>query len=298
VKASKWLVVVVAALAVAGAFALTGCGPASSDNGTQSESSAGGELSGTINVAGSDTMVNLAQAWAEKFNEENAGVQITVKGGGSGNGIAALINKTVDFANASREIKSEEESAAEAAGVDPVETEVARDGVVVIVNTANGVTDLTKEQLGKIYAGEITNWKDVGGADAEIVLLGRDTSSGTYGFIKDEVLGKLPNKPEYAKSMRNLQSSQAIVDEVGKNPNAIGYVGLGYENATIKPVAVDGTQSSLESVLDGTYALSRGLYMYSDGELDGVKKAYVEWILSDAGQAIIEEQGFVPLAAK
>ncbi len=241
-------------------------------------------------------MVNLAQAWAEKFGEENPGVMVSVKGGGSGVGIAALINKTVDFADASREIKDEETTAAEAAGVKPVETEVAKDGVVVIVNTANTVTDITKEQLGKVYAGEITNWKDLGGADAEIVLLGRDSSSGTYGFIKDEVLGKLPNKPEYAKSMRNLQSSQAIVDETAKNPNAIGYVGLGYENSSIKPIDVDGTTASVETVLDGTYALSRGLFMYSDGEPAAEKKAYIDWILSDAGQAIVKEQGFVPLA--
>ncbi len=295
-KASKWLVVLGLAAAVVGALALTGCGPAGSDQGSSTESSSGSELTGTINVAGSDTMVNLAQAWAEKFNEANPGVQITVKGGGSGNGIAALINKTVDFADASREMKDEEKSAASAAGVDPVETEVARDGVVIIVNKQNAVAALTKEQLGKIYAGELTNWKDVGGADAAIVLLGRDTSSGTYGFVKDEVLGKLPNKPEYAKEMRNLQSSQAIVDEVGKNPNAIGYVGLGYENATIKPVSIDGTQASVESVLDGSYALSRGLLMYSDGQPDGAKKAYLDWILGPEGQKLVEEQGFVPLA--
>ena len=224
------------------------------------------------------------------------GVVITVKGGGSGNGIAALINKTVDFADASREIKAEEVAQAKANGVNPVKTEVARDGVVVIVNTSNAVSGLTKEQLGKIYAGEITNWKAVGGADAPIVLLGRDSSSGTYAFIKDDVLGKLPNKPDYAKSMRNLQSTQAIVDEVSKNTNAIGYIGLGYENASIKPVPIDGTNASEATVLDGSYALSRGLNMYSDGEPTGAKKAYIDWILSAEGQALVKEQGFVPLA--
>ena len=243
-KAKKWIVVALASALAAGAFGLSGCGSTSATT----EPDTASELSGSINVAGSDTMVNLAQAWAEKFGEENPGVMISVKGGGSGVGIAALINKTVDFADASREIKDEETTAAEAAGVEPVETEVAKDGVVVIVNTANAVTDITKEQLGKIYAGEITNWKDVGGADAQIVLLGRDSSSGTYEFIKDEVLGKLPNKPEYAKSMRNLQSSQAIVDETAKNPDAIGYVGLGYENSSIKPIDVDGTTASVETV--------------------------------------------------
>jgi phosphate transport system substrate-binding protein len=291
-KAKKWIVVALASALALGALGLSGCGSKSASTAPSTST----ELSGSINVAGSDTMVNLAQAWAEKFGTDNPGVMISVKGGGSGVGIAALVNKTVDFADASREIKSEEESAAKAAGVTPVGTEVAKDGVVVIVNKANSVTGITKEQLGKVYAGEITNWKDLGGADAPIVLLGRDSSSGTYGFIKDEVLGKLPNKPEYAKSMLNLQSSQAIVDEVGKNPNGIGYVGLGYENASIKPIAVDGTQSSVETVLDGTYALSRGLFMYSDGQPADAMKAYIDWILGDAGQAIVKEQGFVPLA--
>jgi phosphate transport system substrate-binding protein len=292
VKAQKWIVAALASALALGALGLGGCG----SQGTTSAPSAKTELSGSINVAGSDTMVNLAQAWAEKFGTETPGVMVSVKGGGSGVGIAALINKTVDFADSSREIKPEETSAAQAAGVAPVETEVAKDGLVVIVNTANGVTGITKEQLGKVYAGEITNWKDLGGADAQIVLLGRDSSSGTYSFVKDEVLAKLPNKPEYAKSMLNLQSNQAIVDEVSKNPNGIGYVGLGYENASIKPIAVDGTQSSVATVLDGTYALSRGLFMYSDGEPTAEKKAYLDWILSPAGQTIVKEQGFVPLA--
>lgn len=291
-KAKKWIVVALASALAVGALGLSGCG---SKAATTSPDKAA-ELSGSINVAGSDTMVNLAQAWAEKFGTENSGVTVSVKGGGSGVGIAALINKTVDFADASREIKSEEASAAKAAGVDPVETEVAKDGVVIIVNKANAVTAITKEQLGKVYAGEITNWKDLGGADAQIVILGRDSSSGTYGFIKDEVLAKLPNKPEYSKSMLNLQSTQAIVDEVAKNPNGIGYIGLGYENPSIKPIDVDGTTASVETVLDGSYALSRGLFMYSNGEPAGVMKSYIDWILSAPGQAVVKEQGFVPLA--
>jgi phosphate transport system substrate-binding protein len=292
VKAQKWIVAALASALALGALGLSGCGSQS----TTSAPSTKTELTGSINVAGSDTMVNLAQAWAEKFGTDNSGVTVSVKGGGSGVGIAALINKTVDFADSSRKIKAEEVSAASTAGVDPVGTEVAKDGLVIIVNTNNAVTGITKEQLGKIYAGQITNWKDVGGADAPIVLLGRDSSSGTYSFVKDEVLAKLPNKPDYAKSMMNLQSNQAIVDEVGKNPNGIGYVGLGYENASIKPIAIDGTQSSVATVLDGSYALSRGLYMYSDGQPSGAMKAYIDWILGADGQAVVKEQGFVPLA--
>jgi len=290
-KYSKLVALTIAGSLALGAFALSGCSGSGSATG-----SGGKEAGGTINVAGSDTMVNLAQAWAEKYQEDNPDVSITVKGGGSGNGIAALINKTVDFADASREIKAEEVSQAKTAGVDPVVTEVARDGVVVVVNSANPVAGLTKEQLGKIYAGQVTNWKDVGGPDKPIVLLGRDSSSGTYAFMLEEVVQKLPSKPEYAKSMRNLQSTQAIVDEVSKNTDAIGYIGLGYENASIKPLPIDGTQSSVDTVLDGTYALSRGLNMYSDGAPQGIMKAYVDWILSPAGQSIVKEQGFVPLA--
>ncbi len=278
---------VIAALAIA-AIALAGCGSSdgtSADSGTDS-------VTGSLTVQGSDTMVNLAQAWAEAYQTAEPGVSISVTGGGSGTGIASLINGTVDFANASREMKSEEIEQVKAVGVSPVETEVAKDGIVVLVNPANTVDDLTVEQLGRIYRGEILNWKELGGADAAIVLLGRDTSSGTYEYFKEEVVGK---DSEYAKSMKNLQSSQAIVDEVGKNANAIGYVGIGYENDATKPVRVEGVAASIDTVLDGTYPLSRGLYMYSSGEPEGARKAYLDWIISAEGQKVVADQGFVPL---
>jgi len=292
VKARNWLVIGLALSLVVGAFALTGCGgsqTATEGTGTEEPAAA---LSGAITVEGSDTMVNLAQAWQEAFNATNPDVMITVKGGGSGAGIAALINGTVDFANASREIKAEEEEQAGAAGITPVETEVAKDGIAVIVNKGNGVEGVTLDQLGKVYRGEITNWKDLGGTDAEIVLLGRDTSSGTYEYFLEAVVGE-DNK--YAKTMRNLQSSQAIVDEVAKNPNAIGYVGLGYESDAIKVIQVDGVAATPEAVVDGTYVLSRGMYMYSNGEPQDPSKAYLAWILGPEGQKVVEEQGFVPL---
>lgn len=288
-KATKWVAVSVAAVLALGALALTGCGSKSSTGST------GSSPTGSISVSGSDTMVNLAQAWAEQFGKVNAGILVSVKGGGSGNGIAALLNKTVTFADASRDIKPEEITQAKANGVNPVTTVVAKDGVVIIVNTANKVANITKADLGKVYAGQITNWTALGGADAPIVLLGRDSSSGTYAFINDEVLAKLPGKPAYAKSMRNLQSTQAIVDEVSKNPDAIGYVGLGYENATIKPVSVEGKTASVATVLDGSYPLSRPLNMISDGQPSGAAKAYIDWILGADGQKVVAGQGFVPL---
>jgi len=290
VKVSKKVALSLVIVLALGAFALTGCGGSNTDS---TDGATGSELSGSITVSGSDTMVNLAQAWAEEFGTVNPGVMVSVKGGGSGNGIAALINKTTDFANASRDIKEEEVTQAKAAGVNPVTTVVAKDGVVIIVNAANAVADITEENLGKVYRGEITNWKELGGADAPIVLLSRDSSSGTYGFMQDEVIGK---EGKFAKSTRNLQSTQAIVDEVSKNANSIGYIGLGYENASIKHITVDGVESTVDTVLDGSYALSRPLNMISNGEPTGAAKAYVEWILSPAGQKLVADQGFVPLA--
>lgn len=280
---------VVAALA-AGTLALAGCGGGTQGSTSSTSSTpapAASELTGVITVAGSDTMVNMATAWAEEFMKENPGVQISVKGGGSGTGIAALINGTVDFANASRELKDEEKAKLPGA----VETKVARDGIAVIVNSANGVEKLSIEQLGKIYRGEITNWKAVGGADKPIVLISRDPSSGTYEYFKEAVVGKEKN---YAKSAKLLPSTQAIVDEVKANADAIGYIGVGYESADIKVVAVDGVKATVATVVDGTYPLSRGLYMYSNGEAKDAAKAYLDWILSDAGQKIVKDQGFVP----
>lgn len=280
------------AILALGVIALTGCGGSTSSTGTTTSSTPAPSDGGQVTVAGSDTMVNMAQAWAEAYGEVDPNVLVSVKGGGSGNGIAALINKTVTFANASREIKPEEIQQAQDNGVAPVTTPVARDGVVVIVSSGNAASDISKETLGEIYRGEITNWKELGGADAQIVLLGRDSSSGTYAFVQDEVVGK---DKLYAKSMRNLQSSQAIVDEVSKNPNAIGYIGLGYENSSIKPLTVAGVAASVDTVLDASYPLSRPLNVISNGEPTGSAKAYLDWILGADGQKIVADQGFVPL---
>jgi len=293
VKTRTWLALGVIAALAAGTLALAGCGAVANDttgNGTGSTAEKP-ELSGVLTVAGSDTMVNIAQAWAKAFMAENPGVQIAVKGGGSGTGITSLINGQVDFANASREMKDEEKQQLADKGGSAVETQVARDGIAVIVNSANGVEALTTDQLGQIYRGEVTNWKQVGGADKPISIVSRDPSSGTYEYFKEAVVGKEKN---YAKSAKLLASTQAIVDEVKANPDAIGYIGVGYESADVKVVAVDGVKASVDTVLDGTYGLSRGLYMYSNGTPAGLAKAYAEWILSDAGQKIVTDEGFVP----
>ena len=290
----KFLVLGVVAVLLMGALGLAGCGRTEEDESTTGDP-ATGELEGSINIQGSDTMLNVSTAWSEAFMDENPGVDISVQGGGSGTGIAALINGTVDFANASRNMKDEEKAELEGRGGTVVETEVAIDGIAVVVNPANGVTDLTIAQLGEIFRGEKTNWKDFGGADKEIVIVSRDSSSGTYEYFKEAVVAVDDENLEFAQSAKLLPSSQAIVDEVKANDAAIGYVGLGYLTPDVKVVAVEGVQASIDTAADGSYPISRYLYMYSDGEAEGVMAAYLDWILSDAGQQIVADEGFVPL---
>lgn len=296
-KANKGLVIALALLLTLGMLGLAGCSNADSnaEEDASAADSAEAALVGAISVEGSDTLVNMAQAWAEAFMEKNPDVMISVKGGGSGTGIAALINGTVDFANASRAMKDEEVTEAEGKGVSPVEYEVAIDGIAVVVHPDNPVTALTLAQLGQIYRGEITNWKDVGGPDKEIVLLSRDTSSGTYEYFKEEVVAAEDENAEYAPEAKLLASTQAIVDETTGNDAAIGYVGLGYVTSGVKVLEIDGVVASIETAKDGSYPIARYLYMYSDGEPDGVMAAYLEWILGEEGQAIVTDQGFVPL---
>jgi phosphate transport system substrate-binding protein len=286
---------VIGALAV-GTLGLVGCGSSTTGTttgttGTTTGTPAATDLTGSLTIAGSDTMVNMAQAWADAFQTANPGVSLAVKGGGSGTGIAALINGTVDFADSSREMKPEEITQAKAKGIDPIATKVARDGVAIILNPANKVDNLTKDQLGKIYLGTITNWKDVGGANAPITLVSRDPSSGTYEFMTGKVLGG----GKFAKSAKLLGSTQAVVDEVKADPNAIGYIGVGYESADIKVIGVDGIKASVATVSDETYPLWRFLFMYSNGQPKDLGKAYVDWILSPAGQKVVTDQGFVPV---
>ncbi|MCL2491282.1 MAG: PstS family phosphate ABC transporter substrate-binding protein [Coriobacteriia bacterium] len=295
-KIIKWLVVAVSVMVLA--LALVGCGGTETEDSIDTTTSddasdaSTSDLSGMISIEGSDTMVNLAQAWAEEFMNEHPGVMITIKGGGSGAGIASLINGTTDFANASRNVKDEEFEAGHENNIDITENEVARDGIAIMVNGANPVEELTTEQLGEIYRGEITDWSEVGGNDGAIVLLGRDTSSGTYEFFQEHVIGK---ELEYSKEMRNLQSNQAIVDELKNNANAIGYVGVGYEVPELTVVKIDGVASSVSTIKDGSYSLSRMLYMDSDGVPSGLQKAFLDWVKSPIGQSIVEDEGFVPL---
>jgi len=247
---------------------------------------------GILQIKGSDTMLQLTTAWAEAYMTANPKARIAVTGGGSGTGIAAMINGTTDIANASRKIKDEEVGDAKVNGVNPVEHVVAKDGISVVVNPANPVAELTMEQIKLIYTGKITNWKDVGGADHAITLCGRDNSSGTYAYFQKHVL----LKEDYAASALNLQSNSAIVEEVASNEYAVGYIGLGYlveAVGKVAAVAVDGVKPSDASVASGSYKIARGLQMYTNGEPQGLSKAFLEFIMSEEGQKIVRDEGFV-----
>jgi len=255
----------------------------------------------TIQNKGSDTMVNLALAWAEAYTAEHPQVSISVTGGGSGTGIASLINGTVDIANASREIKPEEHEAARANGIEPVEYVVAQDAIAVVVHPANPVDRLTLQQISDIYTGKITNWRELGGEDRPIVLLSRESNSGTYVYFLENVvrLGQ-PSDLLLSPDTLLMPSSEGIGAEVRQNPNAIGYDGLGYVTSEEKTLAIAVSEEapyvlpSAQTVNDGTYPIARPLYMYTAGEPTGEVAAYIEWVLT-AGQELVDDLGFVPL---
>ena len=256
-----------------------------------------------IDNKGSDTIVNLALGWAEKYQSEHPDVSVAVTGGGSGTGIAALINKTTNIANASRQIKAEEVTEAKKNGVDPMEHTIARDAIAVIVNPNNPVSQLTIQQISDIYSGKINNWSEVGGEDRPIVRLSREVNSGTHVYFLETVvrMGKSDNKIFFSTDTLLLPSSEGIVSEVRQNPNAIGYDGLGYVPKDLKMIAIAPEQGqpfilpSIATVNDKTYPIARDLYMYTDGKPSGALKDYLDWILSPEAQQIVADQGFVPV---
>lgn len=259
-----------------------------------------------IQNKGSDTLVNLALAWAETYQNVDPALSIAVTGGGSGTGIAALINGTVDIANASRAMKESEIEQARANGIEPVEHVVAIDALAIIVHPDNPVSELTIPQLSDIYTGRVTNWKEVGGNDAPIVLLSRETNSGTHVYFLEEVVrrGEEENDSIFAPQTILMPSSVGITSELRRNPNTIGYDGLGYvdpEHEKIIAIAEDGespfVMPSVETALDGSYALSRDLYMYTAGEPTAAIAEYLDWIVSPAGQQIVTQLGFVPIVS-
>ena len=277
-------------------FLLVSCGPNSSETASDSQAK-------YIENKGSDTIVNLALAWAERYQSEHLDVRISVTGGGSGTGIAALINKTVDIANASRQIKKEEIDEANSNGVEPVQHIIARDAIAVIVHPDNPVHELTLLQISDIYSGKIKNWQEVGGEDRPIVRLSRETNSGTHVYFLETVLrlGDSENKTFFSTDTLLLPSSEGIIAEVRQNPNAIGYDGLGYVPDDLKMIAIAEEAAapyvlpSIDTVNDKSYPIARDLYMYTNGEPTGVVKEYLDWILSAEAQQIVAELGFVPV---
>ena len=275
-------------------FCLPACAPTDS-------ASAGGSV--YIQNKGSDTIVNLALAWAERYQTVQPEVRISVTGGGSGTGITALISGTVDIANASRQIKDEEIRAAEANGIRPVEHIIARDAIAVIVHPDNPVEQLTLEQISLIYRGLVSNWSELGGEDRPIVRLSRETNSGTHVYFLEEVirLGQSENQEIFSADTLLLPSSEGIIAEVSENPNAIGYDGLGYVTEHVKVLAIARQPGgpyvppSIATVNSNAYPISRDLYAYTREGASEVVEAYMNWILSPEAQVIVSDLGFVPI---
>jgi phosphate transport system substrate-binding protein len=257
----------------------------------------------SLQIKGSDTMVNLGQAWAEAFMKKNPRVSIAVTGGGSGTGIAALISNTCDIAELSRELKPEEIRQSREKGIEPDQITVALDGLAVVVHPANPISRLTLNQLAMIFSGTITNWKEVSGSDLPIVVLSREVNSGTHVYFKEHVLrqGKSESRVEFAANALMLPSSQAIADEVAQNPGAIGYFGMGYTSPKQKVLAIARDAASAyiqptqETVVSGAYPISRPLLMVSKGQPGGLVARFIDFVLSAEGQRIVTRLDFVPV---
>jgi phosphate transport system substrate-binding protein len=274
----------------------SGCG--SKNENTPSKSREKG-----IQVKGSDTMVNLVEAWAEKFIAMKPEVNMSVTGGGSGTGFAALLNATCDIAMASRMIEDKERETAKSNGIFPVEFKVGLDGLVVIAHSSNPVNGLTLDQIRDIFMANITDWKQVGGNESRIVILSRESNSGTHLFFKEQVLrkGNKKSREEFAPGALLMPSSQAIVNEVIQNPHAIGYVGIGYLSPQLKGFQIEKSPGSgfvkpaIENVAAGRYPISRPLFLYTNGEPTGAVKEFIDYALSAEGQAVVRELDFVPI---
>lgn len=272
-KSKLWVLPGIAILLVA-IVAATGCiGSDEDDN--------------KITIAGSTTVQPVAQAAADEYMKTHD-VEITVSPGGSSVGVKNAGEGTADIGMASREVKDSEF----ADWPDLVVTPVAKDGIAVVVHPSNSVSDLSMEQIQKIYMGEITNWDEVGGEDLEIVVVGRDSASGTRATFEELV----DVEDQVTSSMLEKQSNGAVFETVQGNENAIGYVGLGYVKEGVKGLTVDGVAPSSETVVAGTYPISRALNFITLGEPEGIVKEFIDWILTSAGQDIVEEKGFVRLS--
>jgi len=277
---SRWILLIIGAEVLA----LAGCGGSATNT-------------KNITVKGSDTMVILGQRWAEIYMSEHPDMRIQVTGGGSGTGIAALINGGTDICEASRPMKDKEkEQVRSRHGKDVKEIPVALDGVAIYVHETSPIKSLTQPQLKDIYTGRVTNWRDVGGPDGKIVVYSRENNSGTYVFFKEHVL----NNEDYARDIQTLPGTAAVVNAVSKDPASIGYGGIAYSSGVraipiSKDQASPPVQPSLDTVRSGEYPLSRNLFFYTAGEPEGPVKAFIDWALSPEGQKICESVGYYPL---
>jgi phosphate transport system substrate-binding protein len=250
-----------------------------------------------ITVKGSDTMVILAQRWAEEYMTKHTDQTVQVTGGGSGVGISALINGTTDIADASRPMKqSEFDKLKERFNTMGYETKVAKDGITLYLNEGNPVSELTLDQIKAMYLGEVTNWKEVGGLDAKIILYGRENSSGTYVYFRDNVLGG----KDFANSVQSLPGTAAIVNAVAKDKVGIGYGGAAYaKGVKILKVKKDassaGVEPTAETIKNDTYPISRYLYMYTRDKPAGDMKKFMDWVVGGEGQSIVTKVGYFPV---
>jgi phosphate transport system substrate-binding protein len=300
----KWLLPLALVLVLAIVFA--GCSTAATTTPAFTSTPAS-TISGSFKMIGSNTITPLSSVWAENFMKVNKKVSIAVSGPGSGAGIAALIDSTTDICQASRSITAKEIDQAKAKGVNPYEIQVATDALSVVVNPANPVEELTFAQLSAIYTNKITNWKEVGGKDATIVVLSRDNNSGTFAYFLEEVvqmagMTTADKTLQYGGKVLMLPSTEEGISQVAGNQNAIFYAGLGYINASVKTIGVKKTANdkavkpSVATALDGTYPVSRPLFYYTNGAPTGAIKAYIDYCLSTEGQKEVLAAGFVPLA--
>ena len=277
-------VIAITALVAAAAALVAGCG---------------GPVDGEATVKGSDTMLNLTKNWAEAFEEKNSGAKISVNGGGSGTGIAALMNDTADFAMASRKIKSKEVDSLREKGFDVVEHIVAYDGLAIVVNKSNPMSEISIDMLARAFGQNgVNNWSEIGGSDRELQVFSRDSSSGTFEYFRETVIGKNGKYRDDA-TRKQLQSNSQILDNVINTEGGIGYVGLGYveeRKDEVKVLKVKGREQDIAYPPgDENYVLTRPLHFYTKGEPEGLVKAFIEFALSEEGQKIVKEEGFLPV---
>jgi phosphate transport system substrate-binding protein len=298
-----------AAIAVAALFAV-GCKKKTEAPAPGAPSSGAPAQKQSVQNIGSDTMVNLAQAWAEEYGKVEPAISIEVSGGGSGIGIAALINGTADIANSSRKLEPEElEKTKAAGGKEPTEFLVGFDALSIYVHKNNPIDEISIEELSEIFKenGKIDTWPQLGvksipgGSGDKIVRVSRQNNSGTYHYFRESVVGK---KNDFKAGSLDMSGSKDVVELVGKTPNAIGYSGLGYATPDVKILKVSkkkgepSVMPSIPTTLDKTYPIARPMFMYTPGEPSAAAKKYIDWVLSAAGQAIVESSGYVPLPRK